>query len=84
MLHRKKLAKDLFLHFDWIGFALYSGGLAVFIFGLNWGGVLYVKPKSFSASVWSLIGVQGPVEVSKCHCDDGRRCCDFVWYPARI
>lgn len=42
MLHRKKLARDLFFHFDWIGLALYSGGLAVFIFGLNWGGVLYV------------------------------------------
>lgn len=41
MLHRQKLAKDLFLHFDWIGLVLYSGGLAIFIFGLNWGGVLY-------------------------------------------
>ena len=40
MLHLKKLARDLFLHFDWIGLALYSGGLAVFIFGLNWGGSL--------------------------------------------
>lgn len=29
------------MNFDWIGLALYSGGLAVFIFGLNWGGVLY-------------------------------------------
>lgn len=45
MLHRKKLARDLLVNFDWIGLALYSGGLAVFIFGLNWGGVLYVhKP----------------------------------------
>lgn len=41
MLHRKRLARDLFLHFDWIGLILYSGGLAIFIFGLNWGGVLY-------------------------------------------
>ncbi|KAK4580435.1 hypothetical protein LTR86_000638 [Recurvomyces mirabilis] len=41
MLHRSKLAKDLFIHFDWIGLILYSGGLAIFIFGLNWGGVLY-------------------------------------------
>lgn len=40
MLHRKKLARDLFFNFDWIGLALYSGGLAVLIFGLNWGGVL--------------------------------------------
>ena len=44
MLHRKKLARDLFLHFDWIGLILYSGGLAIFIFGLNWGGVLLVHP----------------------------------------
>ena len=42
MLHRKKLARDLFYNFDWIGLALFSGGLAIFIFGLNWGGVLYV------------------------------------------
>ena len=42
MLHRKKLARDLFYNFDWIGLALFSGGLAMFIFGLNWGGVLYV------------------------------------------
>jgi len=41
MLHRKKLAKDLLIHFDWIGLALYSGGLAIFIFGINWGGSLY-------------------------------------------
>lgn len=40
MLHRKKAAKDLFLNFDWIGLILYSGGLAIFIFGINWGGVL--------------------------------------------
>lgn len=40
MLHRKRLAKDLFLHFDWIGLVLYSGGLCILIFGLNWGGVL--------------------------------------------
>lgn len=36
MLHRKKLAKDLLLKFDWIGVLLYSGGLVIFIFGLNW------------------------------------------------
>lgn len=42
MLHRKKLAKELLLHFDWIGLILYSGSLAVFIIGMNWGGVLYV------------------------------------------
>lgn len=41
MLHRKKLAKELFLHFDWIGLVLYSGSLAIFIIGINWGGVLY-------------------------------------------
>ncbi|KAK3111761.1 hypothetical protein LTR53_012665 [Teratosphaeriaceae sp. CCFEE 6253] len=41
MLHRKKLARDLLLHFDWIGVLLYSAGLVILIFGLNWGGVLY-------------------------------------------
>ena len=40
MLHRKKLARDLLLHFDWPGMFLYTGGLIIFIFGLNWGGVL--------------------------------------------
>jgi hypothetical protein len=58
MLHRKKLAKDLFLHFDWIGLALFSGGLAVFIFGLNWGGVLYV-----------MIKLRLPRMVTDCHLD---------------
>ncbi|KAF2161856.1 hypothetical protein M409DRAFT_58639 [Zasmidium cellare ATCC 36951] len=41
MLHRQKAARDLFLNFDWIGLNLYSGGLCILIFGLNWGGVLY-------------------------------------------
>ncbi|KAK3111051.1 hypothetical protein LTR53_014067 [Teratosphaeriaceae sp. CCFEE 6253] len=41
MLHRQRLAKDLLFSFDWIGVILFSGGLAIFIFGLNWGGVLY-------------------------------------------
>ena len=40
MLHRQKAAKDLFLKFDWVGLILYSGGLCILIFGLNWGGVL--------------------------------------------
>ncbi|OAG06772.1 MFS general substrate transporter [Paraphaeosphaeria sporulosa] len=41
MLHRKALAKDLFFSFDWIGVMLFTGGLCILIFGLNWGGVLY-------------------------------------------
>ena len=40
MLHRQKLAKDLFFNFDWIGVFLFTGSLCIFIFGLNWGGVL--------------------------------------------
>lgn len=40
MLHRQKLAKDLFFNFDWGGVILFSGGLTIFIFGLNWGGTL--------------------------------------------
>lgn len=42
MLHRQKAAKDLLVNFDWIGLILYSGSLCIFIFGLNWGGVLLV------------------------------------------
>lgn len=41
MLHRKKLAKDLLLHFDWIGLLLYTGSLTVFLLALSWGGQLY-------------------------------------------
>ncbi|KAF2636610.1 MFS general substrate transporter [Massarina eburnea CBS 473.64] len=41
MLHRQKLAKDLFFTFDWIGVLLYTGSLCILIFGINWGGVLY-------------------------------------------
>ncbi|KAK4942349.1 hypothetical protein LTR10_017956 [Elasticomyces elasticus] len=41
MLHRKRLARDLLINFDWIGLILYSGSLCIFIFGMNWGGVLY-------------------------------------------
>ena len=40
MLHRKRLAIDLLKNFDWVGLVLYSGSLIVFLFGLNWGGVL--------------------------------------------
>jgi hypothetical protein len=49
MLHRKKHAKDLLVHFDWIGLALYSGGLASFIIGVNWGGTLYVNIRVWSS-----------------------------------
>ena len=38
MLHRKRLAKEMLMHFDWIGLLLYVGGLLVFLLGLNWGG----------------------------------------------
>jgi hypothetical protein len=41
MLHRKKLAKDLLLHFDWVGLILYTGSLTVFLLALSWGGQLY-------------------------------------------
>ena len=40
MLHRKKLAKDLLMNFDWIGTAIYTGSLTILIMGLNWGGSL--------------------------------------------
>ena len=41
MLHRKKAALDLLLHFDWIGLLLYTGSLTVFLLALSWGGQLY-------------------------------------------
>ncbi|KAK5108470.1 hypothetical protein LTR62_008288 [Meristemomyces frigidus] len=41
MLHRKKLARELLVRFDWIGLSLYTGGLLIFLLGLNWGGALY-------------------------------------------
>jgi hypothetical protein len=37
MLHRRKAAKDLFVTFDWIGLAMYTGSLTILIMGLNWG-----------------------------------------------
>ncbi|KAF2708439.1 MFS general substrate transporter [Pleomassaria siparia CBS 279.74] len=53
MLHRQKLAKDLFFNFDWIGVILFSGSLCIFIFGINWGGVLY--PWSSAAVVSTMV-----------------------------
>ena len=41
MLHRKTLAKELLIHFDWIGLIMYTGSLTVFLLALNWGGSLY-------------------------------------------
>ncbi|KAL2834391.1 fungal trichothecene efflux pump [Aspergillus cavernicola] len=41
MLHRRQLFKDLVLNFDWIGLFLYSGGLALVVLGLTWGGDMY-------------------------------------------
>jgi hypothetical protein len=40
MLHRKKLAKDLLIPFDWTGLLLYTAGLLIFLLELNWGGAL--------------------------------------------
>jgi hypothetical protein len=47
MLHRKRLARDLAIHFDWIGLVLFTGSLTTFLLGLNWGGSLYVSCPSF-------------------------------------
>ncbi|KAK5117508.1 hypothetical protein LTR85_008893 [Meristemomyces frigidus] len=54
MLHRKKMAKELLLRFEWIGLVLYTGGLTVFLLGMNWGGALY--PWGSSHVVGALVG----------------------------
>ncbi|KAK0847276.1 hypothetical protein LTR03_006421 [Friedmanniomyces endolithicus] len=41
MLHRTKMAKDILLHFDWIGLLLYTAGTTILLMGLSWGGGLY-------------------------------------------
>ncbi len=38
MLHRTKMAKDILLHFDWIGLLLYTAGTTILLMGLSWGG----------------------------------------------
>lgn len=38
MLHRKKFAKEILIHFDWIGLLLYTAGLLILLMGLSWGG----------------------------------------------
>ena len=43
MLHQRMTAKQLFFGFDWVGVFFFIGSLMIFIFGLNWGGVLYVS-----------------------------------------
>lgn len=35
MLHRRKAAKDMLAHFDWIGLILYAGSTLVFLIGLT-------------------------------------------------
>ncbi|KAF1362122.1 TRI12-domain-containing protein [Lizonia empirigonia] len=41
MLHRRTAAKDLLLHFDWVGLVLFTGSLFTFLMGLSWGGSVY-------------------------------------------
>ncbi|KAK0942575.1 hypothetical protein LTR48_005082 [Friedmanniomyces endolithicus] len=41
MLHRTKMAKEILLHFDWIGLLLYTAGTTILLMGLSWGGGLY-------------------------------------------
>jgi len=38
MLHRTKMAKEILLHFDWIGLLLYTAGTTILLMGLSWGG----------------------------------------------
>ena len=48
LLHQRVTAKELVLGFDWIGVFMFTGSLIIFIFGLNWGGTLYVLFRSLT------------------------------------
>ncbi|KAL2832652.1 fungal trichothecene efflux pump [Aspergillus pseudoustus] len=54
MLHRRRMAKDLLLHFDWVGLLLYAGGLVTLLLGLTWGGDTY--PWDSSEVLGTIIG----------------------------
>lgn len=41
MLHKRRLMKDVVLHFDWIGLVLFTGSILIFMMGLQWGGNIY-------------------------------------------
>ncbi|KAL2353829.1 fungal trichothecene efflux pump [Cryomyces antarcticus] len=41
MLHRRRAANDLLLHFDWLGLCLFTGSVLIFVMGLSWGGSVY-------------------------------------------
>jgi hypothetical protein len=41
MLHRRTAARNLVLHFDWVGLILFTGSLFTFLMGLSWGGSVY-------------------------------------------
>jgi MFS family permease len=51
MLHRRTLAKDMLLRFDWIGLILYTAGFLIFLMGLVWGGTLY--PWKSARVIWT-------------------------------
>jgi hypothetical protein len=43
MLHRNARVKKLVQNFDFVGFALFTGGLASLLLGLSWGGSIHRK-----------------------------------------
>lgn len=47
MLNRNTSIKALIKKFDYVGFVLFSGGLAVLLLGISWGGGVYRKDKIF-------------------------------------
>jgi hypothetical protein len=43
MLHRTSSVRALLKSFDYVGFVLFTGGLALVVLGLSWGGTVYGK-----------------------------------------
>lgn len=57
-VHEGHSAWDLFIHLDFVGIALFSGGLGVFLMGVIWAGgesrflnFVSVKPLTYQASM---------------------------------
>ena len=70
MLHRRHAAVDLLKKFDWVGLALFSGSILIFMMGLNWGGGLYA---------WSSGHVVGALSESHILSSACFMCASSVW-----
>lgn len=41
LLHERKTKRQIIMKLDYLGMALWTAGLTVFLFGISWGGVIY-------------------------------------------